>query len=351
MHYRPVGGSTWTDATAPVTRPYTLTGLSATTVYEAEVASVCSATQNSACSIPASFTTTGCINSASGLATFGTTFNATNLNWQGFASNPFDLRWRPIGNATWTDVPGILGRPYVLTGLNPATPYEWQLAAVCGPGQSTAYSASNLFTTLFTTTPRINVVTSLSASGTTFNAQNLSWIGPPTTLYTVRWRRLSNPTWTVIAGVTGLAYSLTGLSASTPYEWQLATACSLTGLSAYTGSSNFTTVVCGNLASSLTTLNASSTSTTLSCAGPLLPYSAQIRVAGALSWGTAVTATSPYNATGLNPGTAYEFQVATVCGPGQVSAYSPVSGFTTASTNACPVMYTLKDGFWDDPTV
>jgi trimeric autotransporter adhesin len=349
LHYRPTGTTAWTDAPAPVTRPYALTGLNATTVYETEVASVCSATQNSSYSIPASFTTTGCTNSASGLFTFGTTFNATNLNWQGFASNPFDLRWRPIGNPTWTNVPGIVGRPYVLTGLNPATPYEWQLAAVCGPGQSTTYTPSNSFTTTACT----NVATGLTATGTVFNAENLNWTGPTSTPYNLRWRLLGSNIWTDIPGIITRPYTLTGLSAATAYEWQVATACSPTGSSTYTGSSTFTTVACGNVATNLTTLNTLPGSATLSWNSPPgVGSSLQYRVVGTVSWQTvAGVVNAPYVLTGLSAGTAYEFQVASVCGPGQLSGYAGPVSFTTTGTNACPVMYTVKDGSWDDPTV
>jgi trimeric autotransporter adhesin len=346
LHYRPVGGSTWADATAPITRPYTLTGLNATTAYEAEVASVCSASQNSAYSIPVSFTTTGCTNSASGLSTFGTTFNATKLDWQGFSSNPFDLRWRPLGSTAWTMVPGIRGRPYTLAGLSPTTAYEWQLAAVCGPGQSSTYTSSNSFMT----TAATNLATGLTVTGTVFNAANLDWAGPTSIPYDLRWRPLGSSNWTDISGIIARPYTLTGLSAETAYEWQVATP--MSG-SAYTGTANFTTIACTNVATSLTTLSVGSTTATLSWTSPPgVGSSLQYRMAGAVSWQTvAGVVNAPYALTGLIAGTAYQFQVASVCGPGQLSGYTGPVSFTTTGTNPCPVMYTVKNGSWDDPTV
>ena len=164
---------------------------------------------------------------------------------------------------------------------------------------------------------------------------------------------LGSTTWTDIPGITTRPYTLTGLAAGAAYEWQLATACTPTTSSTYTGTANFTTVGCSSVATNLTVLNTVPGSATLSWNSPPgVGSSLQYRVAGAVSWQTiAGVVNAPYMLTGLSAGTAYEFQVASVCGPGQLSGYAGPVSFTTTGTNTCPVMYTVKDGSWDDPTV
>ena len=240
IHYRQAGTTTWTDAPMPVTRPYTLSGLTATTAYQFEIASVCSTTQNSVYSNTVSFTASGCINPAGTLSTTLTSFNSTQLTWSGFTTNAYDLRWRQSSTATWNNVTGINTRPYLLTGLNATTSYEWQLAAVCGPGQNSAYSSSNTFLT----TACSNVATGLTATGAAFNAENLNWTDPTNTPQNLRWRAVGSISWNDVPGISR-PYTLTGLTASTAYEWQLATACTSAVSSTYTGSSLFTTLASG----------------------------------------------------------------------------------------------------------
>ncbi|MBL7962734.1 MAG: S8 family serine peptidase [Flavobacteriales bacterium] len=44
---------------------------------------------------------------------------------------PFNVRYRPVGSGTWTDVPGITGTSYLATGLTPCVDYEFQVEALC----------------------------------------------------------------------------------------------------------------------------------------------------------------------------------------------------------------------------
>ncbi len=73
-----------------------------------------------------------------------TTSSAT-LGWVSTGST-FDLRFREVGNPTWTDVMGLTSNSYNISGLNIDTEYEFQVRAICG-ALTSAYSTSFSFTT------------------------------------------------------------------------------------------------------------------------------------------------------------------------------------------------------------
>lgn len=99
------------------------------------------------------------VNGASCLNTCGSTcdapgtLNVTNLgintatlSWSAVGVATFDLRWRAVGAPTWTEVNGISGNTYPLSGLTQGTTYEYQVRSVCDATTS-AYSTVRTFTT------------------------------------------------------------------------------------------------------------------------------------------------------------------------------------------------------------
>lgn len=89
----------------------------------------------------------------------------------------------------------------------------------------------------------------------------------------------------------------------------------------------------GLVAGSLTTTSAS---LTWGVATGASSYSLQWKLTSGTTW-TTVTGltTTSFSLTGLTAGTAYQFQVMTVCNGGS-SAYSTAAGFTTTATSGCP---------------
>ena len=73
--------------------------------------------------------------------------------------------------------------PYIVTGLNSATEYEWQVMGDCGDGDVSQWSTSSTFTTLdLCVTP-----TDLSSDDITNNSAALSWTGLADT-YNIQYR-------------------------------------------------------------------------------------------------------------------------------------------------------------------
>ena len=173
----------------------------------------------------------------------------------------------------------------------------------------------------------------LSTSNVTANAATLSWNAVSgATNYTVQYKISTASAWTTAGTTTAATYNLSGLSASTAYQWQVKTDCS-----GYSASASFTTGSSGggngscnppaNLASgSITTTSAVVSWGAVSGA---TNYTVQYKLASASSWTTVgSTSTTSLMLGNLTAGTNYNWQVKASC-----SGYSAVQSFTTQSNN------------------
>jgi hypothetical protein len=115
-------------------------------------------------------------------------------------------------------------------------------AAVSGPCEVFTYGEVEDYTLNFTTatTTACNQPATLTSSAISSTAATVSWGAVSgASNYTLQYKKSSVTTWTSVT-VSGTSYSLTGLSASTTYNWQVRTNCT-SGTSAYTVGTNFTT--------------------------------------------------------------------------------------------------------------
>lgn len=81
-----------------------------------------------------------------GLSVAGTGSSTATLTWNAVAAATYDLRYRATGTTTWTTV-AVTGTTAGLSGLSPLTQYEAQVRSKCPDNNTSAYSASLLFTT------------------------------------------------------------------------------------------------------------------------------------------------------------------------------------------------------------
>jgi hypothetical protein len=148
VQYRQTGTATWTTVAAS-TNTTTLSGLTASTQYEAQVRSKCPST-TSAWSASMTFTTTASCTPTvpTGLAASGLTATGATLNWNAISGTTYDVQYRKTGTATWTTV-AAASNSSTLSGLTASTQYEAQVRSKCGSTTS-AWSASVTFTTTTT---------------------------------------------------------------------------------------------------------------------------------------------------------------------------------------------------------
>jgi hypothetical protein len=88
----------------------------------------------------------------SGVQVSAITWNSATVAWSAVQSaGSYDLRWKQASSSTWTNVAGLTGTSYPLTGLDPLTLHDVQVRAICpgtAQGGTSEYSQTVQFTTL-----------------------------------------------------------------------------------------------------------------------------------------------------------------------------------------------------------
>ncbi|MBL7952261.1 MAG: fibronectin type III domain-containing protein [Flavobacteriales bacterium] len=276
-----------------------------------------------------------------GLAVSNTTTTGATLGWAavpGAAS--YTLQWKANAAATWTTVTGIASTTYALSGLTAGTAYQFQVSTVCA-SSSSSYASPVSFTTTVAAT--CGVPSGLSASSISTTSATVNWSAVSGAVsYNVQWKLASASSWTTITGATGTSRTLTGLTPSTAYQFQVSTVCGASS-SAYSGAASFTTsaasscgVPTGLSASSIT---ASSGTLNWTAVSGAVSYTVQWKPASSSTWNTitGITGTSR-SLTGLAASTVHQFQVSAVCSASS-SAYSAATNFTTSAVVACSDNY------------
>lgn len=342
VQYRKSGQVSWTSISANNTSK-TISALISGAVYEFRVKSNCSygvgmysakhvcSTQAISCSVPDVnlFSSTN-ISASSCTVSWVAVSGAVNYSVQ--------YRIRNSG-ASWSSVTTATNST-TLTSLTPLTLYEFQVSTNCNTGSS-AYSSPGIFTTIANPCTVVDV-NYFSSTNITAGSCTVGWAAVTgATSYNVQYRiRNSGGSWTTTNATTN-SHNLTGLSATTLYEFQVQTVCN-GGTSVYSSPGIFTTASgasCG-IPSGLNVsgLNASGATLSWVAVSGAGSYSIQYRTTGSSSWTSTTSTTASKTLSGLNANTEYEFQVQSICGSAS-SAYSTLSNFTTTaiSGSALPV--------------
>ena len=229
----------------PGTATYiTVTGLYPNTTYKWLVKTYCNGGESGAYqTIPASFTTLSTVVYCAVpnlTTTTSVTGNSAVLNWNPLvAADSFQIRYNVTGttNFTWIKISGAQSS-YTLTGLPSNTSYTWIVCGICS-SSSTSYSSSNTFTTLSSTCGLPNSAL-FTNSNVTSSSGTMGWaaVGGATS-YNVRYAVRYSGNWTTVTSTT-TSKSVSGLTASTWYEFQVQSVCA-SGTSAYSTSGIFQT--------------------------------------------------------------------------------------------------------------
>ena len=132
--------------------------------------------------------------------------------------------------------------------------------------------------------------------------------------------------------VTTPTYTMTGLQPSTDYQTRVRSLCDNGEESDYTSVVSFTTaappcVVPTNLA--ISSISSTGATATWTAGGSETSWEFEYRLIGAADWTTQTVTTPTYSMTGLQPSTAYEVRVKSLCDDGEESAYTEPVSFTT----------------------
>ncbi|GAB3997244.1 hypothetical protein GCM10028807_41930 [Spirosoma daeguense] len=334
-------------ATGVTTSYYNFTGLMPATTYTYSFQAFC---PNGAqpTTGTSTFQTTSCVNPFN-LTTSNLTGTTARLAW----INPYQnataaaqIRYRPTGTGSWSNPVSTTVNSHTLTGLSPATTYEWEVAAVCAPGYPSAYVTGSNFTT--SSPPPCPPPIVYGNSSGSDRVWTVNWGRTTGELYNVRYRPVGSSVWETKNRVSSTygSYTIRGLSASTTYEYQLQTECYDAGtFSGWTASNTFTTSA---QQPCLVPVSAGIDQVTDRRAylywtdgGYLNAYEFdwQWRSVGSATWQPSTSIPVNYSTlTGLNANTAYEYQVRAVCSPGYFSAFTTPVSFTTLPPINCATL-------------
>ena len=340
--YRVAGTATWIDGSTSSTSA-TLSGLSSETDYEVQVNAECP-DETSAYSGSANFTTEvastlePCNIAPQNIHTTSNTATSTTIGWNAVENvNFYQFRYKPTGTNGWTNGT-VTVNELVLNGLTANTAYEMNIRSNCSTGNSPVTSFT--WTTDGGGGSTCDVPSGLSAGSVSETGATISWSGASgANSYNYQYRASGTTTWTT-ANTGSTSATLSGLTASTSYDYQVESVC--TGeTSGYSSTAIFTTTDGGGGGETSCdiapqNITASTTGSTAnidwSPVEGATTYQYRYRSTGAFTNGT--TTTNSLSLTGLSANTTYTLHVRSYCG-----SFSPVAtfSFTTSSgssTNA-----------------
>ncbi len=264
------------------------------------------------------------------------TTNQVTLMWlAALDACSYTTRLREAGTTTWTSTQTVTSTTAIASGLVPGKTYEWQVRTNCCDNTFSGYSPIATFNTpLPCTNP---VPTGLIATNILTNGAKLSWTAVTgATGYVLKYKVQGTSNWQQV-NVTGNTYQLTGLVASTNYEFQLSTYAN-NCIGDPSVSATFTTAAIPTCAQVATPTIVSSTPTSCCIQWAAAPsacsYWVRSRVVGQSKWfSTQFSSTTQICIPNLSPGTTYECQVESYCCNGSTG---PASNFLIINTsNSC----------------
>ncbi len=151
FQYRVVGSITW--ITSLVSSPYvsiTISTLAASTSYEWRVRAQCGGVVWGNYTTASIFSTTVVCPAPANRSTTNISSSAARLNWTGYTGpTNYQVRYRKSGTTTWTTLTQSSANVFRdITGLTPATTYQWNVRSKCNGGYGTWGSGNSTFTTL-----------------------------------------------------------------------------------------------------------------------------------------------------------------------------------------------------------
>ncbi len=178
---------------------------------------------------------------ATGLAAFAITLSSATVSWTVVGgADSYDVDYKESSSSTWINAATATTLNSVdLSGLTSNTTYNWRVRVNCTAG------TGNYVSSQFTTLAPCNAPGGLSSSNITSSSAAVSW----TTVsgaanYDVDYKDASSSTWiNAVTATTSTSGSITGLTASTLYDWRVRANCTSGFTSTYSQAQFTTTAV------------------------------------------------------------------------------------------------------------
>ena len=344
--YKRSTSSTWTNVNNTTTSMRTITGLTASTNYQWQSKRRCTNSVISAWSATESFTTSAPVNACSAPTTSQNTtaiITSSSANLRTSASgNLYDWRYRKSTTSAWTDVSWSSVTNKTINGLTASTQYQWQSKRRCNNNVISDWSLSDTFTTSAAAATCSAPTTSQNTSASIASSSANLRTSASGSLYDWRYRKSTTSSWTNVNSTSSANKVITGLSASTEYQWQSNRRCSNNITSSWSTTETFTTADAALTCSAPTnghntTVSVTSSSANLRTSAIGNLYDWRYRNAASSSW-TDVNYTTAANRTisGLTESTEYRWQSRRRCTNNVMSAWSSTESFSTlAAPSTC----------------
>lgn len=174
----------------------------------------------------------------SGLSASAITNTSATVSWSAVSGAlSYDVDYKAASSGTWINAAtGTTSTSANLSGLTQGTLYDYRVRANCS-SESSAYAQAQ-----FTTSAPCNAPTGLTSSGITSSSATVSWTAVSgAASYDVDYKLASSGTWiNSITGTTATSRNITGLTASSLYDWRVRANCGASGSSTYS-QAQFTT--------------------------------------------------------------------------------------------------------------
>jgi hypothetical protein len=184
---------------------------------------------------------------ATGLAAGSITNTDATVSWGAVSGAvSYEVDYKAASSATWINATtASTATSVVLSGLTQGTLYDYRVRATCSGGSGNYVAAQ------FTTTAPCGTPTGLSAGSITGSGATVSWTAVSgATSYDVDYKTATSSTWiNAVTGTTSTSRAISGLSASTTYDWRVRANCA-SGSSPYAQGS-FTTAAVSTCPGSL----------------------------------------------------------------------------------------------------
>jgi hypothetical protein len=219
VEWSPAGAGTWTPATNADTT-YTIIGLAADTAYDIRVKATATGFADSAYSTVFTQSTLEVqLAAPTGFASPSQTDTSINTSWDAVDdAASYVVEWSPAGAGTWTPVPAATTTQEI-TGLSAATNYDLRVKAVAPDHIDSTYA-----TLTQETHGPLLAPSSLASPSQTATTVDLTWDAAINAdFYVVRHSPAGAGTWTEEPQVSGTSDTVSGLTASTSYDFQVKT--------------------------------------------------------------------------------------------------------------------------------
>ena len=285
----------------------------------------------------------------SGLAARSYNITSTKPNTTMLASSSYSVPYSSLSQLLQGDMLILPGQHVMVVNSYNATSgasvieasaRDWKASArTLTPSQLTGYNPYYYNLIINTcTTP-----TSISYSGVTTNSAYLSWpAATSATSYELSYRQSSSSTWTIITGISGTSYTLSGLSAGTSYYIQIRDYCSSSAAWATTYATNSFTTLPPSCAAPGSLSSSSITTSSANISWPSVTFASNYELSYKSSSSSTWTTVSSliygtsWTLTGLAAGTTYNIRIRTYCSTGLAWSTYVSNSFTTSAACATP---------------